>query len=233
MKTRKEKVIKYLNEFGSITRAEAEYALGLNKAQFWSAISQLRKEGVYIVIHRNRLEPINTIYALESEEQRLIDQSQPHYCLTTEPRLWEVWRHMRERCNYSKHKSYKHYGGRGIKVCDEWDKSFEAFAKWAYANGYNKDAPYMECTLDRIDSDGDYEPSNCRWATIKEQCNNRRSNLRIAYKGETKTLCEWADELHIPRDTLSFRLRNGWGVNRAFNTPVKKRKNNKPTTWTA
>ena len=88
-------------------------------------------------------------------------------------RLYNVWVGMRQRCNDKNHKSYKNYGGRGIRVCEEWD-DFESFEAWALDNGYDKDAPYGECTLDRIDVNGNYEPSNCRWVDAATQARNKR-----------------------------------------------------------
>ncbi len=87
-------------------------------------------------------------------------------------RLYTIWMDMRSRCKYESMKCFKHYGGRGIKVCDEWQNSFETFYGWAIANGYSD-----ELTIDRIDVDGNYEPSNCRWATMKEQRANQRKKV--------------------------------------------------------
>ena len=91
-------------------------------------------------------------------------------------RLYEVWKNMKKRCCNPNMKIYKYYGGRGIKVCDEWRNSFQAFYDWAMANGYNPSAPRGETTIDRIDVNGDYCPKNCRWVSIAEQQRNKRNN---------------------------------------------------------
>lgn len=92
----------------------------------------------------------------------------------TNDRLYNVWQGIKQRCYYSKHDHYKDYGGRGIKMCKKWKDDYLAFYKWATENGYDKDAPINQCTIDRIDVDGDYEPSNCRWVDQKTQMSNKR-----------------------------------------------------------
>lgn len=95
---------------------------------------------------------------------------------------------MKTRCYNESDYHYKYYGERGIEICDEWKNDFEAFYNWAITNGYND---YL--SIDRIDNDGNYEPSNCRWATQLEQVRNKSDITKIAFNGETKTISEWAE----------------------------------------
>jgi hypothetical protein len=89
-------------------------------------------------------------------------------------RLYSVWIDIKKRCYNPKYKQYKDYGGRGIKVCDEWLHDFSSFKEFALAHGYNSNAKYGECTIDRIDVNGNYCPENCRFVDMKTQCNNKR-----------------------------------------------------------
>ena len=132
-------------------------------------------------------------------------------------RLRVIWVSMLRRCNNSYNKHYKDYGGRGIKICDEWLNSFESFETWAQQNGYNDNL-----TIDRINNNGNYEPNNCRWITQKEQNNNRRNNHYIEYKGKTYTLTQLARKFNIKVSTLRYRLFLApivWDIESALHTP--------------
>lgn len=124
-------------------------------------------------------------------------------------RLYFVWADMRRRCNYPRDISYSNYGGRGIKVCKEWDSDYSAFKEWAMSAGYNPDAKRGECTLDRIDPDGDYCPENCRWLSMLKQSNNRRNSYTITYNGETHTAAEWEAITGIPKNVIYHRYKSG------------------------
>ena len=131
-------------------------------------------------------------------------------------RLAGIWYGMRKRCGDP---NSKEYGGRGIKICDEWLNSFQAFYEWAMENGYSNDL-----TIDRIDVNGNYEPSNCRWTTSKVQNNNRSNNRFMTFNGETHTMAEWADITGIKYQVLASRILNhGWTVERALTQKVRKR----------
>lgn len=124
-------------------------------------------------------------------------------------KIYEAWNGMMDRCYNPNMKFFKHYGGRGIKVCDEW----RDFANFAKDMG---NPPTPDHTLDRISTNGDYTPGNCRWATSLTQQNNRRNNIRITHKDVEKSVSEWSRELHIPAWKIRARLRAGWSVDRCL-----------------
>jgi hypothetical protein len=114
---------------------------------------------------------------------------------------------MKLRCQSPSHKSYKDYGGRGISVCQEW-QTFEPYKEWALANGYSD-----SLTIDRIDVNGNYEPSNCRFVDLITQCNNRRSSRFITYQGKTLSHAQWARELGVSRNVIHGRVKRGLPIN--------------------
>lgn len=117
---------------------------------------------------------------------------------------------MKERCNNPNNKRYKNYGGKGIKVCEEW-MSFENFRDWSLQNGYDEGL-----TIDRIDCNGNYEPSNCRYVTTKVQNRNYSRNHLITYQGKTQCIADWADETGINSGTILFRIKRGKTLDEVF-----------------
>lgn len=118
-------------------------------------------------------------------------------------KIYGVWRAMRERCNDPKNNSYPRYGGRGIRVCDSWNESFESFLT-------DMGIPAQGLTLERSDVNGNYEKSNCCWATMTQQARNTRSNRIIEFNGKSQSLAAWADELRLDYKRLHGRLAIGY-----------------------
>ena len=125
----------------------------------------------------------------------------------TKSRIYRIYQHMKDRCYRVTDKRYQRYGGRGIKICDEWLNSFVEFYNWSIQNGYKENL-----TIDRIDNNGNYEPKNCRWITHKEQNRNYSRNVLLTYRGETKCIIEWSEELGIKYQTLKYRIKRGFCV---------------------
>ena len=142
----------------------------------------------------------------------------------TGSRIYSIWQAMKSRCYYDKNKRFKYYGGRGIKVCDEWKNSFISFYEWSMKNGYDENAERGQCTIDRIDVNGNYEPNNCRWATIKQQANNTRRNHFIEYNGKTQTVSQWANELGVEPDSIFNRLQKGFTEEEALTLKFNERR---------
>lgn len=130
-------------------------------------------------------------------------------------RLHGIWKNMTRRCEDQRNRSFAIYGGRGIRVCDDW-LDFQAFYDWAQGNGYRDDL-----SIDRIDNDRGYSPDNCRWADAQTQSRNRRFCRRTA---DGRMAIDVAAENGIPQSTLRVRLSNGWSVERAATQPYNERK---------
>ena len=138
----------------------------------------------------------------------------------TNTRIYHTWIGMRRRCYDPTRSGFKLYGGRGITVCDEWNNNFESFYEWAMQNGYTD-----ELTIDRIDVNGNYEPSICRFATNKQQMNNKTDNHFLTYNGETHTIAEWSEITGIKRETIRVRISKlHWSTDDALTKPARLRR---------
>lgn len=140
-------------------------------------------------------------------------------------KLYKRWEDMKNRCYTKTQTMYKYYGDRGIKVCDEWldkENGFINFYNWAIQNGYQDNL-----TIDRIDVNGNYEPSNCRWVTMEQQANNKRNSCYITYNNETHTASEWGRILKIPYKLIHARYSKGYCLEDVFyNGDLRKRRRN-------
>lgn len=132
----------------------------------------------------------------------------------THTKLHRTWVNMRYRCNNPNCWQYKDYGGRGISVCEDWEL-YEAFRDWAIASGYSDDL-----SIDRIDVDGNYEPSNCRWVGMKTQSNNTRRNHVLTYNNQTHTIQEWSEITGINWTTIKARIERNWPIEEALTKEV-------------
>ena len=135
-------------------------------------------------------------------------------------RLYNIFNGIKQRCYNKKDKHFKNYGNRGITMCEEWKNDFKVFYDWSTNNGYND-----SLTIDRIDVNGNYEPNNCRWTTIKEQQRNRTNNRLITYNNETHCVGEWSEKLNLKGSTIYNRINSNWSVEKAFYKPIKFYKN--------
>lgn len=137
-------------------------------------------------------------------------------------RLYRIWANIKTRCTNDKYNRFCDYGGRGITICNEW-LEFENFYNWAMSNGYNN-----TLTIERVNNNANYEPSNCIWTTMAEQSTNKRSNLLFTYKNKTLCLKQWAKELNIDYILLYNRIvKRKWSFDKAITTPLMKNRRNK------
>jgi hypothetical protein len=132
-------------------------------------------------------------------------------------RIDHIYKSMIDRCENPKNYGYHKYGGRGIRVCEEWKANKLAFFEWAFTNGYAENL-----TIDRKDNSKGYSPENCRWITYQEQNNNRRSNHHETINGETRTIAEWSRISGIAQTTIGARLKSGWTPKDAVFKPIER-----------
>ena len=135
-------------------------------------------------------------------------------------RLYNIWCGIKSRCYNKNFIEYKNYGGRGITICNEWKNDFQNFYDWSMTNGYTDDL-----SIDRIDVNGNYEASNCRWVTQKQQCRNMRKSHYLTYNNETLTVAEWAEKLNIKYSTLIARCYKNWTEEEILTKALKGNKN--------
>lgn len=137
--------------------------------------------------------------------------------ITENLRTYRIYIAMLARCENPHHKSYPNYGGRGIKVCDEWKESFRCFFN-------DMGSHIIGMTLERIDNNLGYSKENCKWATAKENARNTRRNHFLTFKGKTACISEWAEICGIHKTTLQLRIKHGWSVENALTIPVCRKK---------
>lgn len=151
--------------------------------------------------------------------QSLLDRNVKHGHANNE-RLYNIWKGMRSRCNNPNSYAYNNYGGRGVKICEEWN-DYEKFRIWALSSGFRENKSGLICSIDRIDTNGNYCPENCRWVDIKTQCRNRRSNRLLEVDGEVKSIVEWSEEYGVPAKYIKARIdKLNWSAEDAVKTQV-------------
>lgn len=159
---------------------------------------------------------VNTYHLLNGD---IVSCGCMHYKIghgQTNTRLYHIWCTMKARCNRKSSAKYRRYGGRGIRLCNEW-RCFENFYSWAMENGYDE-----TLSINRIDNDGDYCPENCRWATVKQQANNTSRTKRITAFGQTHSVSEWSEITGIDAKLIYRRLYRGWSEEAALTIPKGK-----------
>lgn len=141
----------------------------------------------------------------------------------TGTKLYHIYASMKQRCFNENQAEYHRYGGRGITMCEEWlgKNGFQKFSEWAYSTGYDENAERGECTIDRINNDGNYEPSNCRWITQKEQQNNK-SEPQVVICGESHSMKEWSKITGLSITTIRGRMKEGWKEEEILSVPQER-----------
>lgn len=196
--------------FGRLKALSFKYVK--NKNSYWKCICECGKVVIvsYANLMRGKTKSCGCLNKELTIKRNLIHGK-------TNTRLYRIWENMRTRCYNSKTINFHLYGGRGIKVCEEWKNDFISFYNWAMYNGYKKGL-----SIDRIDNDGNYEPKNCRWATEKQQSRNTRTNRLIKIRGEIHCFSEWVEKLKLTQSALRYRINKNWSEERILNTPLRR-----------
>jgi len=132
-------------------------------------------------------------------------------------RIYRIWRGMKSRCYNENNKNYFRYGGRGVIVFDSWVNNYSEFQRWSLENGYKDNL-----TIDRVDNNGNYEPSNCRWTTMVVQARNRRNSMVVIYNGESVNLMEISEKVGIRVSVIRSRLNYEWSIEKSIETPLRR-----------
>lgn len=179
--------------------------VSLNRKSYWNCLCDC---GNSAIVRGNSLtmEVIKSCGCLRTESNK----SRAKHNEWGKTKEYTTWSGIKDRCFNTNYKKYKDYGGRGITVCDRWIDSYDNFLKDMGR------APSQKHTIERENVNGNYEPSNCRWATMKEQQNNRRNNRMIEFNGLTMTLSQWCSKLNINYKRTQSRLNLGWSIEDSF-----------------
>lgn len=197
-------------KFGRLT--VLEYIGHKGKRNLWKCRCECGKITEVVTYHLTK-NIVKSCGCLRTE--KLIERSTSHNKRYS--KIYNRWKGIKQRCLNPNQPSYINYGGRGITICDEWKNDFMSFYNWSMQNGYAE-----KLTIDRINNDGNYEPSNCRWVDRKTQNNNTRANHLLTYNGKTLNISQWANLYNLSYSCLKTRIRNGWSIEKALLTPVKK-----------
>lgn len=194
------------------------YAGNINGSKMWFCKCQC---GNTTRVSSHRIKKNTTTSCGCYATELLVRRSTTHGYSKKKSPEYLAWANMRKRCNSLSNFFYADYGGRGISICKRWD-DFENFL-----SDMGK-RPGNDYSIDRIDNDENYEPGNVRWATQKQQCNNRRNNFLVTFNGETKTIAQWRRDIGIDKNTLRQRIVRGWEIERALTAPVSSKNPGKP-----
>lgn len=198
------------NRLTVISQAESK-----NQRRYWNCLCEC---GNNTIVTTSKLKNGHTKSCGCIASEIIIKRNTTHGLRKT--RIYNIWYDIKRRCYNKKNKSYSNYGGRGISVCDEWLNDFMNFYNWAMENGYTDDL-----TIDRIDVNGNYEPSNCCWVTKAQQSLNRRSNVLFTYNGETMCISEWCKKLNLNPKKIRSRINNcGWSIEESLDLTPRSKK---------